>query len=108
MLLPAAKLGGQLYLQLTHFNAGASQMSTDVSTLDVFDVGVALYKHLCPPGAPRLCLTPLVGVHLSLMSPAGQMDSEGTQVFNYAAAGGRAELAAAYAFGHIVTSTWSR
>ena len=99
MLNPAAKFGAEGYLQITHLNAGAMQ-SMDVSTLDVFDIGGALYKHLCPPGAPRLCLTPLLGVHLSLMSPAGMTDSEGSQVFNYAAIGGRAEIAAAYAFGH--------
>ena len=99
LLNPAAKFGAEAYLQITHLNAGAMQ-SQDVSTLDVVDLGLALYKHFCPPGAPRLCLTPLIGAHLSLMSPAGMTDGEGSQVFNYAAVGGRAEIAAAYAFGH--------
>ena len=94
---PKSKIGVQGYLQITSFSAGSMQ-SPDVSTLDDLDLGVAGYKHFCPIGG-HLCFTPLVGIHLALMSPAGSTDSEGSQVFNYAALGGRAELALSYAFG---------
>ncbi|HSS00057.1 MAG TPA: hypothetical protein VLM79_23535 [Kofleriaceae bacterium] len=95
---PAARLGVQGYFQVSHLGAG-SMDSIFVDTLDIFDVGIAGYKHLCLGGTPRLCVTPLVGVHLSLMSPAGEMDGTGSQVFNYAGLGGRAEIALTYAFG---------
>jgi hypothetical protein len=50
-------------------------------------------------GTPRLCVTPLAGIHLSLMSPAGEEDGTGSQVFNYAGVGGRLEVALDFAFG---------
>ena len=107
MLNQASRVGAQGYLGLTHFNAGAMD-SPFVDTLDVFDLGVAAYKHLCPGGS-RLCLTPLAGIQLALMSPAGEMDSTGSQVFNYAAIGARLELGLEYAFGyrqeHVLTVT---
>jgi hypothetical protein len=93
---PIHRFGGEGYIQYSHL--GKAQNDTlDVSTLDVIDVGAALYKHFCLGG--RLCVTPLAGVHLSLMSPAGEMDDQGGQLFNYAAVGGRAEIALSYAFG---------
>lgn len=98
MLNPAQRIGVQGYLQATHLGEGKMD-SPDVTSLDVIDLGVAAYKHLCPRGAQRLCLTPLIGVHLAMMSPAGDSDGYGSQVFNYAGVGGRAELAAQYAFG---------
>lgn len=97
LLNPAAKIGAQAYLQITHLNAGAMQ-SIDVSSLDIFDIGIAAYKHFCQ-GSGRVCLTPLAGVQLALLSPANQMDSTGSQVFNYAALGGRLEVAASWALG---------
>jgi len=97
LVKPASKIGVQAYLQITNFSAGSMQ-SPDVSTLDTFDLGMAGYKHFCPVGG-HLCFTPLVGLHLAMMSPAGQTDSTGSQVFNYVALGGRAEIAASYAFG---------
>ncbi|MGE0550455.1 MAG: hypothetical protein AB7O24_09265 [Kofleriaceae bacterium] len=95
----AARVGAQFYLQVTHFQSGkdAAFLAND---LDIFDVGLAVYKHICLAGTQRLCITPLAGAHIALMSPAGEEDSAGSQVFNYAAAGARAELAAQYAFGH--------
>jgi hypothetical protein len=69
-----------------------------VTTLDIFDVGIAAYKHFCIAQS-RLCLTPLAGVQLALMSPANETDGEGSQVFNYAAVGGRVEVALQYALG---------
>ena len=97
MLNPLYKFGVQGYLQLQHFGQGTMDMGSGLTTLDVFDVGVAAYKHFC--GTSRLCLTPLAGIQLALMSPAGESDGEGSQVFNYAAVGGRVELALQYAIG---------
>ena len=108
LLNPATRFGAQAYFQLTHFGPGEMDL-VDVETLDIFDLGIAGYKHLCPRGAQRLCLTPLAGVQLSMMSPAGEMNSIGEQVFNYAAFGGRLELGAHYAFGsrmeHVIGVT---
>jgi hypothetical protein len=98
LINPASRVGVQGYFQLTHLGAG-NMDSAFVDTLDIFDVGVAGYKHLCLGSTPRLCITPLVGVHLSLMSPAGEMDGTGSQVFNYAGVGARGEIALTYAFG---------
>ncbi len=97
LVKPKQKIGVQGYLQITNFSAGSMQ-NPDVSTLDDFDLGVAGYKHFCPIGG-HLCFTPLVGVHLAFMSPAGATDGAGSQVFNYTAFGGRVELALSYAFG---------
>ena len=103
MLLPQAKFGGQIYLQATHFGEGTDVQMTG-NSLDIIDVGVAAYKHFC--GTKALCLTPLVGIQLALMSPANSTDGEGSQVFNYAAVGARAEVDLSYAFGahyeHVV------
>jgi len=98
MLNPATRFGAQAYLQITHFGQGDMQ-SALVDSLDIFDLGIAAYKHLCPNGMQRLCLTPLAGVQLAMMSPAGASDGTGSQVFNYAALGGRLELGAHFAFG---------
>jgi hypothetical protein len=95
---PALRLGAQGYFQISHLGQGKND-SLMASTLDIFDVGVAGYKHVCLGSTPRLCITPLLGVHLSLMSPAGEMDATGSQVFNYAGIGGRGELSFTYAFG---------
>jgi hypothetical protein len=98
---PASRVGAQGYIQVNHLDRASDQMSTfGVSSLDIIDVGAALYKHVCLGGTPRLCITPLAGAHLSLMSPANESDGAGSQVFNYAAVGGRLELAATYAFGY--------
>lgn len=100
LLNPAARVGAQGYLQVNRLNKGSDQMSTFVFSLDIVDVGVAAYKHICLGGTPRLCITPLAGGHLALMSPAKDSDGAGSQVFNYAAFGARLELAATYAFGY--------
>lgn len=98
LLNEAHRFGAQGYLQYTSFTQGANAQS-GASPLTIVDVGAALYKDLCPPAAERLCLTPLVGVHLALMNPDDQM-ADGTQTFNYTAVGGRAELGAHIALGH--------
>jgi hypothetical protein len=98
LLNPAARLGAQAYLQITRFGQGEMD-SFGVEALDIFDFGIAAYKHLCPRGAQRLCLTPLAGAQLAMMSPADEMNSAGEQVFNYAAVGGRLELGAHFALG---------
>ncbi|HWO22896.1 MAG TPA: hypothetical protein VNO30_29250 [Kofleriaceae bacterium] len=98
LLNPATRFGAQAYFQLTHFGQGEMDIA-NVDTLDIFDFGIAGYKHLCPRSTQRLCLTPLAGVHVAMMSPSGEMNGLGEQVFNYAAFGGRLELGAHYAFG---------
>ncbi|MDB4963813.1 MAG: hypothetical protein JWP01_3812 [Myxococcales bacterium] len=98
LLNAAQRFGAQGYFQIQHFGQGEMQ-SAGVATLDVFDLGIAAYKHLCPRSSPRLCLTPLAGVQLALMSPAGENDSAGSQVFNYAALGGRLEMGLQYGIG---------
>jgi len=95
---PALRIGMEGYLQGSHLGAGSND-SPFVNSLDVFDIGVAGYKHFCPGATPRFCVTPLLGVHLSLMSPAGEMDETGSQVFNYAGVGGRGEVSMDFAFG---------
>lgn len=109
MLNQVSRVGAQGYFGISHFGAGAMD-SINVDTLDIFDVGVAAYKHLCPRSTTRLCLTPLIGAQLSLMSPANMVDASGSQVFNYAAGGGRIELGLEFAFGrrqeHVLTGTF--
>ncbi len=104
MLNPAAKFGLQGYLQLSHFGAGTATTGGGDS-LDIFDLGVAAYKHFC--GNKALCLTPLAGIQLAMMSPANESDGYGSQVFNYAALGARFEGALSYAFGsryeHVIS-----
>ncbi|HEY5947707.1 MAG TPA: hypothetical protein VIV40_19535 [Kofleriaceae bacterium] len=96
---PARRIGTQAYFQLTHFGQGTDMASQGAFSLDVFDLGISGYKHLCGPRA-RVCLTPLVGVQLALMSPANETDaSTGEQVFNYASVGARLELGLTYALG---------
>ena len=105
MLMPQYKVGVQGYLQIQHFNPGS--MMLNANQLDIIDVGVAAYKHFCIAQS-RLCVTPLAGVQLALMSPAGESDGEGSQVFNYAAAGARLEVALQYAIGrrleHVISA----
>lgn len=92
LLNPRQRIGAQGYFQLTHFGDGQDMTSRGAYSLDVFDLGIAGYKHLCGARS-RLCLTPLVGAQLALMSPADQMDtSTGEQVFNYASLGARLEM----------------
>jgi hypothetical protein len=100
MLDPVHRIGVQGYLQFQRFNQGRDQIR-GAESLDLFDVGVALYKHFCLGGTPRACVTPLAGLQLAFMGPVddSNMDAEGNQLFNYAAAGGRFELAFTYAFG---------
>jgi hypothetical protein len=100
MLMPRNRIGGEGYIQITHVGAGSAQVmsGTPVTALDIVDIGVAGFKHICLRGAERVCLTPLLGVHLSLMSP-GEMDSSGNTLFNYSAVGARGELNLSVALG---------
>ena len=111
--LPAQRVGTEVYIQYARFTAGKEQMMTGVDpfSLDVIDLGAALYKHLCLTGTQRLCVTPLVGVQLALFSPQGNVDElDGTKLFNYAGVGGRAEVGLQYAFGtgyeHVLSVTF--
>jgi hypothetical protein len=98
MLDQVHKVGAQGYLQYQRFSQGQNQ-AFGAESLDVADIGFAGYKHFCLGGTPRACLTPLAGLQLALMGPVDDMDAEGSQLFNYAALGGRFELAFTYAFG---------
>lgn len=98
LLQRAARIGAQIYLQYATFTAGEDQSGLEAD-LSVIDFGIAGYKHFCLPSYQRLCVTPLVGVHLALMAPGNESNSSGETVFNYSAIGGRAELGAHYAIG---------
>ncbi|HMG22288.1 MAG TPA: hypothetical protein VK607_13245, partial [Kofleriaceae bacterium] len=97
MLLPVQRIGMEAYFQLTQLSPGNNDTMFSAS-LDMFDVGLAGYKDICL-GTPRLCITPLLGAHLALMSPQGDQDIGGTDVFSYAGVGARAQLAFSFAFG---------
>ncbi len=92
------RIGAQVYVQYTGLSAGSDQMFTNVGTLDIVDIGAALYKHVCLASG-HICLTPLAGASVALMSPNQTTDGNGSQLFNYGALGVRGELSAAYAFG---------
>jgi hypothetical protein len=94
---PAQRFGTQMYLQWTRYGENDTSVFNP-QTLDIIDLGVAAYKHLCGPRS-RMCLTPLAGVQLAMMSPNNQTSSTGEQVFNYAALGARLEIGLHYALG---------
>ena len=98
LLNSASRVGAQGYFTYTHLGKGEEDMGLGLK-LDIIDFGAAIYKHLCPPSTDRLCLTPLAGAHIAMMSPNGANDGVGSRVFEYAAVGARIELAAHYAFG---------
>jgi hypothetical protein len=98
LINPASKLGGEAYVQITHFGQGKMQAIT-VDTLDVFDLGLAGYKHLCLAGMKSLCLTPLIGVQLALLAPGSQQTDPTQTVSKYMSLGGRGQLSADFAFG---------
>jgi hypothetical protein len=97
LLNTASRVGAQGYFTYTHLGKGDEQMGGDPLKLDIIDFGAAIYKHVCV--GERLCLTPLAGAHLAMMSPAGANDGVGSRVFEYAAVGGRVEAGLHYAFG---------
>ena len=106
LLNAATRIGAEAYMGITHFGQGKMD-AAGAQTLDVFDIGIAAYKHLCAPTA-RLCITPLAGVQIALMSPANENDGAGSQVFNYSAVGGRLEVALQYGLGtrmeHVISA----
>ncbi len=94
---PAQRIGTQVYLQYAQFSQNQDGSGGNIGLTSV-DLGIGLYKHLCPRGTERLCLTPMIGAQLALYSPEfDQFDGEAQ--FNYAAVGVRAELGLEYAFG---------
>ncbi len=97
LLNAASRIGAQVYMGITHLGQG-NMDTISAQTLDVFDIGVAAYKHICA-GNSALCITPLAGIQLALMSPANENDGSGSQVFNYSAAGARLEVALQYGLG---------
>lgn len=97
LLNTVARFGAQGYFTYTHLGKGDEQMMIEPLKLDIIDFGAALYKHICV--GERLCLTPLGGLHIAMMSPNGANDGVGSRVFEYAAVGARVELGLHYAFG---------
>ena len=95
LLNSVSRLGVQGYFQYTRFGKGDEDVSD--ATLDIIDFGAAVYKHICV--GERLCLTPLAGLQIAMMSPNGANDGVGSRVFEYAALGGRVEAGLHYAFG---------
>lgn len=90
---PRAHVGLQGYIQATSITEGSTMTG---ASLDIFDIGVAGYKHFCPRQG-RLCFTPLAGIQLALMDPIDPGSSD--QTFNYAALGFRGEGNLSFAFG---------
>lgn len=107
LFMPRARVGAQGYVQYQRFVPGEEQAGR-ANNLDIVDIGGAIYKHLCPPNTERLCLTPLLGAHLALMSPGFDQFGD-TKEFNYAAAGARAEIGLQFALGlrmeHVLSVT---
>ena len=101
LINPSAKIGAEAWLAITHFGQGSMQASLPVAPdqLDIFDIGIGGYKHLCLAGIQRLCLTPLVGVQLAMLAPGSQQTDPSSTVSNYTSLGGRAQLSADFAFG---------
>lgn len=98
MVAPLQRIGVQAYIQAYQMTQGRNQMGFPQS-LEVGDLGLALYKHICLGSTPAACFTPLAGFQLAFMGPGDDRDASNTQLFNYAGLGGRFELAFTYAFG---------
>jgi len=103
LLIPQKRIGAQGYFQISNYGEG-SDMSG--GALSIFDLGIAGYKHLCGRFS-RVCLTPLAGVQLALLSP-NQTDGSGDTVFNYASLAARLEMAASFMLGgryqHVISA----
>lgn len=98
LLNPKQRLGTQAYFQLSSFGEGDEMAATGAYNLSIFDIGVAGFKHFCGPRS-RLCITPLAGIQLAMLSPGDQTNSTGDTVFNYASLGFRFEAALQYMLG---------
>jgi hypothetical protein len=99
MLNRRARVGVEAWLSYTNVTSNANSMTMPtVGDLEIIDVGLGLYKHLCLRNVERLCLTPLLGASLAFMDP-NQDSGTGMQTFNYLGASVRGELAANFAFG---------
>jgi hypothetical protein len=105
LLNPAKRFGAQGYFQISNYGEG-SDMGTGASSLSIFDLGIAGFKHVCGRYS-RVCLTPLAGVQLALVSPNQTDSSTGDTVFNYASLGARLEMAASFMLGgryqHVIS-----
>ncbi|MEZ4400485.1 MAG: hypothetical protein R3B06_10730 [Kofleriaceae bacterium] len=86
MLSARSGFGAQGYL--TFYNVGADAGGVGVQ---VFDLGLAAYKELC---SRRICLKPLVGLHIGAIGPAFDDTSD-----SFARLGVRGELGFEYALG---------
>jgi hypothetical protein len=98
LLNPKQRLGVQGYFQLSSFGEGDDVSGFGPANLSIFDIGVAGFKHFCGPRS-RLCITPLAGIQLAMLSPGDEQSSTGDTVFNYASLGFRFEAALQYMLG---------
>jgi hypothetical protein len=93
---PGAKIGGEGYIDFINIGEGADQ----AGSLNIFDIGVGLYKHFCKG---RMCITPMGGVHLVGYNPS----AAGTST-DYASIGVRPQISFGYALGsryeHYITA----
>jgi hypothetical protein len=96
LAMPSRKVGFQAWLGVVHSDSANSLEEK----IDVIDVGIGAYKHLC---RGRLCFTPLLGVELGLMQPEELEGSSAALI----AFGARIEGRVGYAFGprfeHLLT-----
>ncbi|HTJ41831.1 MAG TPA: hypothetical protein VL463_07025, partial [Kofleriaceae bacterium] len=92
------KIGAEGYFD--YMNVAKADMTNNIGAMNMFDIGVGLYKHFC---SGRMCFTPLGGAHIvgyvPANSPSGSSD--------YASLGLRLQGSIGYAFGsryeHFVT-----
>ena len=93
---PRAKIGGEGYIDFINIGEGDDQ----AGSLNIFDIGVGLYKHFCKG---RMCITPMGGVHLVGYNPS----AAGTST-DYASIGVRPQISFGYALGsryeHYITA----
>lgn len=96
MYLETQKIGLQGYVGYSSLPVSSS---VDFDPLDIVDLGVAAYKHISVTSA--VDITPLLGVHVSLLQPEVNLDEA------LLALGVRAQLALDWSFGaskeHVVS-----
>lgn len=90
LIAPSKKIGVQAVIGVMHTDQNDSELTGGI---DVVDIGIGGYKHLC--GTGRFCFTPLLGASLGLMKP----DVSGIGSDALLAIGIRAEGRLGYALG---------
>lgn len=102
MYQEAQQIGLQGYLGYSNLPPSEADISApdpEPDPLNIFDVGIAAYKHITLTSA--IDITPLVGVHVSVLQPEAELDEA------LVALGLRAQLALDWGFGaskeHVVS-----